>query len=141
MSENVKRVSTDLKMLRIAVSLSFAAMVFHVVDSVAHGIPISEVFVNRTSMLFGFSVVLFIYGLLEIDSYRNQKKAQDSSSPKESTTGTNADNQQQTFLKNIKNTSFSEKVQFLLGVCCGVATTAVLFWLLFDRVLYSVIFS
>ena len=125
---NIKSVSMELKIHRILALIFLAVMIFDVIDSVAHGIPLAEAFVNNTAMLVAFGVFFFMYGIQELVNYRNQQKAQDCLPLNESTNGTEADNRQQ---MSFKNMSTSDKFKFLLGVCCGVATVGILIGLLF----------
>ena len=128
----------ELMVYRLIAVFCFAVLIDIFVDSLAHRIPITEIFANQTSMLIIFAAFFLMYGVHEFSNYRKQKELQSRNMQDEDAIGNNTVSCQQ---MRYKDMSSSDKLSFWFGVCCGIATTLVLLWLLYDRALRGIIFS
>ena len=124
--------------LRVFIGVGLAVAIISIIYLVAQGVPISEFFAGANIMLplGSFFLMFLMYSSFKL--LRHKERIKHNTAMKEGHADcSNAENQQQAMTK----LDSSEKFKFWLGVCCGVATSGVLFWLLFDRVLFRVIFS
>ena len=108
-----KRVSKELIVYRIIAMFCFAALVDLVVDSLAHRIPIAEVFTGQMSMLIIFGSFFLVYGVHEFSNYRKLKELQSRNMQEEDVIGSNTVSCQQTRYKDM---SSSDKLGFWFGV-------------------------
>ena len=124
--------------LRVLITVGLAVAIMSVVYLVAQGVPIIEFFAGANIMLVlsSFFLMFLMYSSFKLLRHKERKK-QNAAMQEGHADGSNAVNQQQSMTK----LDSSKRFRFWLGICCGIVTASVLFWLLFDRVLFSVIFS
>ena len=120
--------------LRVLIIVGIAITIISIIYFVAQGIPIGEFFTGGDIMLVLGSFLL-MYCCFELHHHKELKK-KNAAMRDGNTDVSDAEIQQaQTIFDS------PDKIRFWFGVCCGVVSSAVLLWLLFDRVLFSVIFS
>ena len=119
-------------LLRILVVVAVIITIFIVIYSVAQGVPLADLLNDTPNGLLPLGSLFTIYSILELVHHKPRKEKQNVALQEVRAESSNTENHHQTQTKRDSN----EKLKFWLSFCCGVATTLVLAWLLYDRVLH-----